>query len=408
MAMKILLATNVYTVNSGIPSYNAALLSILAKDYKISLLVNEDIKFAEGYDKVYSVKNVSSYSDVRKLLEELNNENFDFIINSFSPWLTTYTPFLSNNSKIITISHSLGTFNCDTAILNHKYVDKIISLSKSCDTFIKRRCRFLDPSKLCVVYNTTPFHNQADNIRERKKQKKTISIVFPGGSAPSKSPEIVVEILKKLCQTNLDFEFYWLGDKTPPLKKLQPYNDISLILPNDSRIKVTGRIPYSSASEIISECNILLAPSKREGFPMALLEAVSVGCIPIVADYDIANKEIIKNGINGYVCKQNNIDEFVTLICEIIKSHEKFHHIYDNSYQTFIEILSPPIWEQKMRRIFSDVDIAHVQRKSTLSRFNFFRHTTKINLVKFYDRLELFAKEVTPCAFKFINFYKNK
>lgn len=234
-----------------------------------------------------------------------------------------------------------------------------------------------------------------------------IKIVFAGGSAASKSPDVVVPIVNELCKSNLPFEFYWLGITTPPLKKFQPFKDIRLILPNDERVIVTGLIPQQQAAEIIASCNVFLAPSRREGFPMALLEAMRIGCIPIVSDFRIANQEIIRDGINGFIISHKDIKSFVDRLSDIIENHANYKNVYEASYKTFVEELSFPVWRKCIYSIISRGALYHKQRR-VMKKYAYKAVVNRFKLLDKYNLIENYMTEVLPCAIKFYKYYKNK
>lgn len=405
--MKILLATSTVTPTAGIPSYNRELCSLLGEDNEMHLLVGENLKEYKGYSKVYSTVgyNIYDYDSCMPLLEKINEEHYDVIINSNSHVISLFAPYIDNSTRIITISHSLGTMDCDNAVYNNKYVDNIIALSNNCKKYILKRFG-VKADKISVIFNSVAEKEDADIIREKKIKNEKLSIVFAGGTASSKSPDIVIPLVWELCKTNLQFEFYWLGIITPPLKRFQPFKDVRKILPKDERIIVTGPVPRERAAEIIANCNIFLAPSRREGFPMALLEAMRVGCIPIVSDYNIANKEVIKDGINGFVIPHRYKKMFEERIKDIICNYSMYNGIYEESYKTFEENLNFSVWNRNINKIFKDGIQTHKKRKKSMTKFHYAFNVFFFRLLDKYNFVENHIKEVLPCAIKFYIFYK--
>ncbi len=51
-------------------------------------------------------------------------------------------------------------------------------------------------------------------------------------------------------------------------------------------------------------------PSKWEGMPIVLLEALSVGCLPICAPVG-GIPEIIQDGYNGLLASSSNLDDYI-------------------------------------------------------------------------------------------------
>lgn len=207
---------------------------------------------------------------------------------------------------------------------------------------------------------------------------------------------------------NTDFaalhDFYWLGITTPPLKKFQPFDDIRQVLPEDERVIVAGLIPQQKAAEIIASCNVFLAPSRREGFPMALLEAMRIGCIPVVSDFKIANQEIIRNGINGYVIPHKDVKAFVDRLSDIVKNHENYKRVYEESYKTFIEELSFPVWRKHIHSVIIENSATHKQR-TAITKSAFRKVVWRFKMLDKCNLIENHMKEVLPCAIKFYMYY---
>jgi poly(glycerol-phosphate) alpha-glucosyltransferase len=58
----------------------------------------------------------------------------------------------------------------------------------------------------------------------------------------------------------------------------------------------------------LSEASFVLLTSRMEGLPLVLLEAMSVGCIPIAYDMPYGPADIIDDGVNGYLVEAGDID----------------------------------------------------------------------------------------------------
>lgn len=66
--------------------------------------------------------------------------------------------------------------------------------------------------------------------------------------------------------------------------------------------------------------------SNYEGFGMVLVEAMQYGCIPFAFNSYAALKDVIDDGINGYVIKPFDEEDYVNKLVNYIKSPEKEKH----------------------------------------------------------------------------------
>ena len=108
--------------------------------------------------------------------------------------------------------------------------------------------------------------------------------------------------------------------------------------------------PYSE----IKEATALLLTSRWEGFPMVLVEANQRGIPIISSDCKAGPKDIVINGVNGYLYKEGDMGDFVSIITSIIdgklnfespeniaKTTERFNEelVISNIYNSLIQVV---------------------------------------------------------------------
>lgn len=139
---------------------------------------------------------------------------------------------------------------------------------------------------------------EADQLRE---PNRNTTVCMLGKVVPQKDPALFNEIAKAF--PNIDF--LWIG--AGPLEH-------KLTSPN---IRVTGWLSRPEAVARIMESEIFLFPSAWESLSIALLEVMYLGkpCVVSAAD---GNRDVIRSGENGYVCraKQEYIKALKTLLSD--------------------------------------------------------------------------------------------
>ncbi|MFT5214728.1 MAG: glycosyltransferase involved in cell wall biosynthesis [Patiriisocius sp.] len=78
-----------------------------------------------------------------------------------------------------------------------------------------------------------------------------------------------------------------------------------------------GFLPKNEIKMIYEKSHFILLPSKSEGFPKVIGEAMNYGCIPIVSDISCIG-EYIKDNTNGYLLNPNTIEVLKIKISEAI------------------------------------------------------------------------------------------
>ena len=408
--MKIVLASSSFA-GGGITSYAHELINSYSNGNDFSVIIGDDDQNPITKEGVkvykYDCSNLS-YTNVCNIVKLINEEiKPDILIASCAKVIALAIPYLNDDIKIVTVSHSLKYIEADVAAFNNPYTDVVIALSDFNKTYLDKAFKINDKDRVKVVYNFVRECPEADSLLRKKKQRKEINVVFPGGAAASKSPEIVAQVANRLLETNLDFKFYWLGSTSIHLIKYFPFlskKDIHDIVKNDSRLVFTGKVPRSEAERIIASTDVFLSPSRREGCPMSLIEAMRVGVIPIVADFDNANKEIVKDGENGFVVGRNDIDRFVTLIKEIALDKGRFYPIYDHAVETYNNELSYRVWKKKMDEIIFNTDIAHIPRMKEIKKTVYDRDLRRFKRMSLKDNILFLMQEPVPLLFKLQRF----
>lgn len=74
----------------------------------------------------------------------------------------------------------------------------------------------------------------------------------------------------------------------------------SYALQNGVKLKIISSVPNNQLPDILKKFSIFLLSSRQEGSPKALLEAMSLGLVPVVTNFPTA-REVIENSQNGFI-----------------------------------------------------------------------------------------------------------
>jgi glycosyltransferase involved in cell wall biosynthesis len=76
----------------------------------------------------------------------------------------------------------------------------------------------------------------------------------------------------------------------------------------------SGRSTMDRVKQLYLEHDVLVMPSRTEGLPVALLEGMAHGCIPVVSDLPSGIPELVENGVNGFRIPPGNVAGFADAI----------------------------------------------------------------------------------------------
>jgi glycosyltransferase involved in cell wall biosynthesis len=85
-----------------------------------------------------------------------------------------------------------------------------------------------------------------------------------------------------------------------------------------ARVIFTGPVDGEIKYELLSNCHIYVAPSRDEGLPIALLEAMSYGRLCVASDIP-AHREVMENEVSGYLFRSDDQKHFSETLFNILK-----------------------------------------------------------------------------------------
>jgi len=204
---------------------------------------------------------------------------------------------------------------------------KIIAVSETVRSDLYQKLS-LNLNQIDVIYNPIDFENLINKSKYKvnfKFNKNFKYIVFVGRLEKEKDPLGLIEIFSNLnkkypsCYKLLIFGDGSFKNKISNLiKKLNLKNDIYLFGFNSN--------PYS----YMINCDILILPSKYEGFGLVLIEALFFN-LKIVCRKIEATEELLFNIPNTYFSR--NTDDFIKIILKV--KNYKFKKIDKSFFNKF-------------------------------------------------------------------------
>ncbi len=162
-----------------------------------------------------------------------------------------------------------------------------------------------------VQYLPNGFFNDLVKIEENNIKKEKIILTVARFGAWQKNTELLLEAFKKIEINKLEGWQLWLvGPMTENFSNyLEQYKKENSDIKN--RILVFGNIKNKEELyKIYAKAGIFVHPSKSEGFPLVIPEAMFYSCYPIITDcFDAAREIVIDN--RGKVIENENEQELV-------------------------------------------------------------------------------------------------
>lgn len=195
----------------------------------------------------------------------------------------------------------------------YQYSEQVIVLSQSYIPLYQKFSGLTDISKLKAIPNCVPFEYHLSRQEMQQKQNKVLvvgrMVDFP------KRISLILEMWSLIEKQARDWTLEIVGDGPD----LETFRSQAAHL-GLSSVSFEGR---QNPIDYYKRASIFLMSSEFEGFPMTLVEAQQMGCVPIAFDSFDSLKEVVCNGKNGIIVPKNDKEQYVRATLSLMKESER-------------------------------------------------------------------------------------
>lgn len=272
--------------------------------------------------------------DARASLFSRNNENeYDIVIGYLEGWPDKYVSLNKVNAKKkvgwIHLDYSKSYYIPELDQKTFSLFDSVISVSKECEKnnincLGYRNSRYL-PNILSseVVRERSLDYEMDDDFYNEWKNETRIRIITVGRiSNIHKGIDRAIQAAAYLKEQGISFKWIIIGDGVDKKADQELINNLEL---QDSIILIGSRknpLPY------VALADLFVLPSRYEGKPMVITEALILNVPVFVTEYASASEQI-QNGIDGIIV--SNKDDALNLpLQELLSDSQKLQLLKNN------------------------------------------------------------------------------
>ncbi len=207
----------------------------------------------------------------------------------------------------------------------------------------------ISEKKLCVVLNGIP---QLGPLINRSHSGELWTFGMVALYRPRKGLEYLLSALKTLKEKNFRFKFKAIGDFMSEDYRTE-------ILDLVRQLKIEDLIDWVGFKKDIPQelmkLDFFVLPSiGGEGLPIAILEAMAAG-MPIITTSIPGNREVIRHGIDGYLCAPKNADSLAENMAKIMGDVDNWKIMRSNAYHRQKEHFSDQSMASGIANIYSNI-----------------------------------------------------
>jgi glycosyltransferase involved in cell wall biosynthesis len=197
-------------------------------------------------------------------------------------------------------------------------------------------------------------------LRSRRYKKKEITIGTVANFKAQKNPFMWAEVAKKIVEKYPQTNFVYIGDG--PLKK-----KTEELIGDSERIKLLGW--QEDVPQILKGIDIFFLPSRWEGLPRTVLEAMAAG-IPVVASSVDGTIEAVKDSVTGYLLSPSDLDGYVKKLSELIKDEVKRGKMGREGRERVEKFFSYNKMIKKTFRLYKSLGLTYCGKAAKIKRLN--------------------------------------
>jgi glycosyltransferase involved in cell wall biosynthesis len=203
--------------------------------------------------------------------------------------------------RIYFFLHGDYDFYINAAIRHHLWVDQVICVNENTKNILSdfwglKNVSLLPPIITGQGLSTVP---QKDNKPH---------FVFIGRLEKDKGAHLLSACSRRLNEQNIDHKLTVIYS-SHALDALI-FEDLTHCEKTNEHIKLHEDLPHQQVMDFLSNAHALLLPSLKEGYPLSVAEAMSVGTIPIVAEYSPDVWAQLPPQLHPFVIDFRNTSEF--------------------------------------------------------------------------------------------------
>lgn len=280
----------------------ATLSQGFAKNYDVTIIVfnSNDVDYDYG-GKLIDIECIEkkgligkSYNLLKrsyKLKKLFNREKFDHIFGFMES--ANYPSILASRETIASLHidfHFLGPIDRTLISSFYPLAKSVAPVSDDIASSLRNQLKLNNVSR---IYNPVPFE-ELERLSSVPFEHPRKFIIAVGRLTYQKHFDLMIEAYSK-SKTQQDCDLIILGDG-----ELREDLEAQVkALGMEDKIHLPGRL--KNPFVYMKNAEFMALSSRAEGFPMVLIEALSLSCPVISADCPTGPREIVQNGVNGFL-----------------------------------------------------------------------------------------------------------
>lgn len=295
-------------------------------------MIDLDINYSDDNGKPF-LKKLAGYfrrrQEHKKRLEGLLKKERPDVVDCFYPGECSFVPSLKDGSRKVMELHQSKLFH-------HQYnrsglmglADKVRAWMD--ERLVRKFDRFVvltqeDMQMWGEMPGIRVIPNAANFIAEKYSDCSAKRVIAVGRLDYQKSFDRLIQVWEKVHQQMPDWRLDIFGQGE--------WQEMLQGMIDERGLQETVKLnrPTKNIGQEYSESSMIVMSSHYEGFPMVMIEAMACGLPAVSFDFKCGPRDIIKEGENGLVVKDGDIDGLAEAMVRLMKDDDLRKRMGENA-----------------------------------------------------------------------------
>jgi glycosyltransferase involved in cell wall biosynthesis len=312
--------------------------------------VQDDFNADDIVRITYNGKWSSNYSIHKKIINEIDLNSI--VVSNDGGIELNSIQYIDYPIPVVYILH--GDFKHYFSVLTEKQnsVSTVITVSD-----------YLKNKLLKSFYRASDFDVESIKFPVPKSKlykrisNSVIKLIFVGLLSDRKGVMSLFDIANLLDKRSVNYHLSIIGEGPKEF-------ELKTLFKDNNKVSFLGKLHNHEVFDFYSQNDIILLPSKGEGLPVVIVEAMKYGVVPITTQLESGIPELIENAINGFTVKLGDYNGYATYIEQlhsdreqlkkmselcIIKSEQMFDPFDQaKSYEDTMSLAEPVVFKNRL------------------------------------------------------------
>jgi glycosyltransferase involved in cell wall biosynthesis len=209
---------------------------------------------------------------------------------------------LGLQNPVVQVAHGNYEYYYDLAKKHNDTIDRFICISP---VIYNKLCAILPDRKKEIHYCRFPV----PSVEPLEKNNEILKIFYCVRSLHDENKQFALLplISEKIVFKNLNIDWTIIGAG-------MERQEVENLMHQHSGIFYYPTLPNEKVIELLPQHDLFILPSLKEGFPVAVVEAMKAGLVPLVTNWEGATDELIVQGETGFYFEAGDVNGYANKI----------------------------------------------------------------------------------------------